>query len=90
MPYRFLKDLLEIDHLISTWRFRHAQMVQKMLGQKIGTGESSGNAYLKKTVEHNKIFSDFSNISTLMIPRSYLPELPKKIKQKLSYSFSEK
>lgn len=89
LPYRFLRTLLEIDHLISTWRFRHAQMVQKMLGQKIGTGGSSGNAYLQKTVEHNKIFSDLSNISTLMIPRSHLPELPKKIKQKLSYTFSE-
>ena len=60
-----------------------------MLGQKIGTGGSSGNEYLQKTVEHNKIFSELANISTLMISRSYLPELPKKLKQKLSYNFSE-
>ena len=89
MPYRLLRSLLEIDHLISTWRFRHAQMVQKMLGNKIGTGGSSGKSYLEKTVEKNKIFSDLSNISTIMISRSYIPELPKKIKQKLSYTFSE-
>lgn len=89
LPYCFLRKLLEIDHLISTWRFRHAQMVQKMLGNKIGTGGSSGIEYLEKTIEKNKIFSDLSNISTLMIPRSYLPDLPKKIKEKLSYTFSQ-
>ena len=33
MPYRFLKNLLDIDHIISNWRFRHAQMVDKMLGK---------------------------------------------------------
>lgn len=88
LPYRFLRSLLEIDHLISTWRFRHAQMVEKMLGQKIGTGGSSGSTYLQKTIEQNKIFTDLANISTLMIPRSHLPDLPKKIKEKLGFNFS--
>ena len=51
LPYKFLRQLVETDHKISLWRFRHVQMVEKMLGQKIGTGGSSGQGYLKKTVD---------------------------------------
>ena len=25
-----------MDHKIATWRFRHVQMVEKMLGKKLG------------------------------------------------------
>ena len=49
-----------------------------MLGQKIGTGGSSGQGYLKETVDKHKIFTDLANISTIMISRSYLPQLPQK------------
>ena len=55
-------------------------MVEKMLGQKIGTGGSSGQGYLKETVDKHKVFTDLANIATLMISRSYLPKLPKKVK----------
>ena len=47
LPYKFLRQLVEIDHKISLWRFRHVQMVEKMLGQKIGTGGSSGQGIFK-------------------------------------------
>lgn len=87
LPYQFLRSLVELDHKISTWRFRHMQMVQKMLGQKIGTGGSAGQEYLKKTVDRHKLFTDLANIATLMISRSYLPELPKNIKDKLGFSY---
>ena len=66
------------------------QMVEKTLGQKIGTGGSSGQEYLKSTVENHKIFTDIANISTLMISRSYLPELPKNVKSQLGFNFTEK
>ena len=42
LPYKFLRSLVELDHKISSWRFRHMQMVEKMLGQKIGTGGAEG------------------------------------------------
>ncbi len=89
LPYKFLKNLVELDHKLATWRFRHVQMVEKMLGQKIGTGGSSGQGYLKETVDKHKIFTDMANISTLMISRSYLPELPQNIKEKLSFNYSK-
>ena len=90
LPYKFLRQLVETDHKISLWRFRHVQMVEKMLGQKIGTGGSSGQGYLKQTVDQHRLFEDIANIATLMISREYLPELPKEIKEELSYNFTNK
>ena len=89
LPYQFLRSVVELDHKIATWRFRHVQMVEKMLGQKIGTGGSSGQGYLKETVDKHKIFTDLANISTLMISRSYLPELPQNIKQTLGFNYKK-
>ncbi len=89
LPYQFLRSLVELDHKIASWRFRHVQMVEKMLGKKIGTGGSSGQGYLKETVDKHKIFTDLANISTLMISRSYLPELPKKIKNNLGFNYTK-
>ena len=89
LPYQFLRSLVEMDHKIATWRFRHVQMVEKMLGQKIGTGGSSGQGYLKQTVDKHKLFTDLANISTLMISRSYLPALPKDIKDTLGFNYKK-
>ena len=88
LPYQFLRSLVELDHKISAWRFRHVQMVEKMLGQKIGTGGSSGQGYLKQTVDKHKLFTDLANIATLMISRSYLPDLPINIKESLSFNYN--
>ena len=61
-----------------------------MIGTKIGTGGSSGYNYLKKTMEKHNIFDDYSNLSTYLIPKSSLPKLPKKMKNKLGYYFNNK
>ena len=37
LPFRLLTNLVEIDELWTTWRQRHAIMVQRMLGTRIGT-----------------------------------------------------
>jgi len=77
-----------MDELLTNWRYRHAQRVMRMLGRKTGTGGSSGHEYLMETVKKHQIFIDFHNISTLMIPRSDIPELPEMLKRQLSFSFS--
>ncbi len=90
MPFKLLQVLTEIDELFTTWRYRHAQMVLRMLGRKIGTGGSSGHKYLSETAEKHRIFSDLHNISTLLIPRSELPELPITLKKELGFYFTQK
>jgi len=87
-PFNLLVCLIDIDELMTTWRYRHAQMVLRMLGRKIGTGGSSGHEYLHETSVKHHIFTDLHNISTLLIPRSELPELPAELKQELGFYFS--
>lgn len=89
LPYQLLVNLTDIDELLTTWRYRHAQMVMRMLGKKVGTGGSSGHAYLHQTAVQHHIFTDLHNISTLLIPRSELPELPKELKEQLGFSFTK-
>ncbi|MEK7432335.1 MAG: tryptophan 2,3-dioxygenase family protein [Cyanobacteriota bacterium] len=86
-PFRFLTYLLQMDELFSNWRYRHAVMVYRMIGTKIGTGGSSGYAYLKSTIDSHRVFPDLFNLSTFLIPRSKIPVLPEDIKKKMSFYF---
>ena len=47
-----------MDELFTSWRQRHALMVRRMIGAKIGTGGSSGHKYLHEAADKHKIFSD--------------------------------
>ncbi len=89
MPYNLLRRLISIDELFTTWRFRHAQMTMNMLGKKPGTGGSAGHEYLLKTTAKHHVFNDLHNITTLLIPRSSLPELPERVKKQLGFYFTE-
>lgn len=89
IPYNLLMEIVNIDELVTTWRYRHAQMVMRMIGNKIGTGGSSGHDYLAKTAEKHKVFKDFHNISSLLIPRSMIPKLPKEIDKELAFFYTQ-
>lgn len=86
MPFRVLKSLQDIDENMTQWRYRHALMAHRMLGKKIGTGGSSGSDYLKSATEKHKIFTDFFNLTTFLIPRSQVPILPKDVLKKLHFA----
>ena len=88
LPHRLLTQLINIDQLFTSWRNRHRLLVFRMIGVKIGTGGSTGHAYLKKTAEKHSVFSDFANLSTYIIPRSSLPVLPKELKKELGFYFT--
>ncbi len=87
LPYRLLSRLMDIDELLTLWRYRHAQMVLRMIGRKVGTGGSSGYDYLVQTVQHNQVFADFHNLATMLIPRSQVPPLPDAVKRKLGFHY---
>lgn len=86
-PYRLLSLLIDIDEGFTQWRSRHSQLVFRMIGTKIGTGGSSGFDYLRQTAEKHKIFSDLANLSSFLIPRSVLPELPERFRKLLGFSY---
>lgn len=83
LPCQVLNCLADMDDNMTIWRYRHAMMVQRMLGSKIGTGGSSGHEYLRKTTEKNRIFTDLLNLSTYLLPKSALPPLPESVRSAL-------
>ncbi|XP_053975131.1 tryptophan 2,3-dioxygenase isoform X1 [Hylaeus anthracinus] len=85
-PHQILTALMDIDSLITKWRYNHVLMVQRMIGsQQLGTGGSSGYQYLKSTLsDRYKVFLDLFNLSTFLIPRHMIPPLTKQMKTKLS------
>lgn len=89
LPFRFLERLLDVDEHFTMWRHRHAIMVHRMIGAKIGTGGSSGHDYLRALVEAHRIFTDLFDLSTYLIPRSQRPPLPDSLKRELGFYYTE-
>jgi tryptophan 2,3-dioxygenase len=46
-----LEELIEFDERFLLWRGRHVRMVERMIGNKRGTGGSSGAEYLSRTLD---------------------------------------
>ena len=90
LPFRLLAALMSVDELMTLWRYRHALMVQRMIGVKIGTGGSAGHDYLRDTAARHRIFSDLFRLSTYLIPRSRLPALPRELEDAMGYRYSAK
>jgi tryptophan 2,3-dioxygenase len=42
--------LLDLDDALLTWRHKHALTVERIIGQKRGTGGTEGVGYLKQTL----------------------------------------
>jgi tryptophan 2,3-dioxygenase len=42
--------LLDLDELLQEWRYRHVKLVERILGNRPGTGGSVGVAYLRSTL----------------------------------------
>jgi tryptophan 2,3-dioxygenase len=57
--------LTEFDELLVSWRLRHIQMVERIIGARIGTGGSSGSSYLKHTLD-KKFFPELWEARTLL------------------------
>lgn len=44
------EHLVDLDEGLQEWRYRHVKMVERTIGDKTGTGGSSGAAYLRTTL----------------------------------------
>jgi tryptophan 2,3-dioxygenase len=86
-PFALLSRLMDIDETMTSWRYRHALLVQRMIGRKVGTGGSSGHEYLRRTAEQHRVFADLFTLSTFFIPRSQLPTLPAELRRAMGYRY---
>ena len=84
--YQILDALIETDHQLANWRHKHLDMVRRMIGMRIGTGNTSGRGYLEGALNSHYIFRDIAGLATFLIERKNLPKLPADLIRKLSYS----
>ncbi|MCX8020107.1 MAG: tryptophan 2,3-dioxygenase [Chitinophagaceae bacterium] len=85
LPFQLIHALLDIDEQLSNWRYRHMNMVARMIGTRIGTGGSSGKDYLKDAAEKHYIFREFAALSSFLLERSKLPALSADLEKKLGF-----
>ncbi len=73
-PRILVDTAVELDERLVLWRTRHARMVERTIGRRIGTGGSSGVDYLDETARR-RIFPELWTVRTLLLPREALPVL---------------
>lgn len=89
LPFALLNTLIEIDEQVGNFRYRHLQMVRRMIGSRIGTGGSSGELYLQGAVNKNYIYKELAGVITFLIERRNLPTLPPRLHKALRFSFRD-
>ncbi|MEN0074332.1 MAG: tryptophan 2,3-dioxygenase family protein [Paracraurococcus sp.] len=61
--YELAEELVDLDDAFQTWRFRHRQVVERIIGRRPGTGGSSGVAYLQAALER-RFFPELWSVRT--------------------------
>ncbi|WP_052273085.1 tryptophan 2,3-dioxygenase [Flavihumibacter solisilvae] len=85
LPFQLLNVLLEIDEQLSTWRYRHMNMVHRMIGTRVGTGGSTGKEYLKGAVDKHYIFREIAQLTSFLVERRKLPALSQNMERRLGF-----
>jgi tryptophan 2,3-dioxygenase len=85
LPYDLLNTLLEIDEQLSMWRHRHIHLVQRTIGKRVGTGGSTGAAYLRGAADSHYVFKELSELTSFLLPRHHLPKLTDELIKDLGF-----
>lgn len=59
------ESLIEYDEMLTLWRMRHVQMVERIIGGRPGTGGSDGASYLRGTIER-RVFPELWEARNLL------------------------
>jgi tryptophan 2,3-dioxygenase len=73
-PRLLLDTVTELEEQLLLFRNRHARMVERTIGRRIGTGGSSGVDYLDQTTQV-RVFPELWQVRSTLLPRGALPEL---------------
>ncbi len=75
-PSTLIDALIEFEQNFRIFRFRHARMVERMIGARIGTGGSPGVHYLDHTTSRYRIFGELLEARSFLLAHRRLPPLP--------------
>jgi tryptophan 2,3-dioxygenase len=74
-PQEVLTRAVEAEQQFLVFRQRHARMVERVIGRRVGTGGSSGVDYLDQTATAYRVFKDLWTARTFLLRRDLLPPL---------------
>lgn len=66
-------SVIEMEQAMILWRQRHARMVERVIGRRVGTGGSAGVDYLDETALRYRIFVDLWGVRALLLRAPILP-----------------
>ena len=61
--YELAEELVDIDDALAAWRHKHVLTVERIIGNKQGTGGSAGASYLRSTLE-KRVFPELWSLRT--------------------------
>jgi tryptophan 2,3-dioxygenase len=61
--YELAEKLVDIDDALASWRHKHVLTVERIIGNRPGTGGSAGAPYLRKTLE-KRVFPELWSLRT--------------------------
>ena len=61
--YQLAEKLLDLDDALAMWRHKHVLTVERIIGNKKGTGGSAGAAYLRSTLD-KRVFPELWSLRT--------------------------
>ena len=74
-PGQIIDGLIECEQAMLAFRQRHARMVERVIGRRIGTGGSDGVAYLDQTALKYRVFTEIWAARTLLLPPDLCPPI---------------
>jgi len=74
-PNALLEAVTALEQAFVIFRQRHARMVERVIGRRVGTGGSSGVDYLDQTALRYRVFTDLWAARTYQIRPEAMPKL---------------
>jgi tryptophan 2,3-dioxygenase len=84
-PGEILDSVLEAEQAMLVFRQRHARMVERVIGRRVGTGGSAGVEYLDSTALRYRVFKEVWRTRTMLLD----PELAPRARNPAFYGLRE-
>jgi tryptophan 2,3-dioxygenase len=74
-PAEIIDRLIALEQSMLVFRQRHARMVERVIGRRVGTGGSDGVDYLDQTALKYRVFHEVWTARTLLLRRELTPKV---------------
>ena len=72
-PGEIIDGLIKVEQSMTVFRQRHARMVERVIGRRVGTGGSAGVDYLDQTALQYRVFQEIWSARTMLLSPQQAP-----------------